>query len=109
MAAKASGSERPLRADARRNRDLIISAAQDAFCARGPDASLEESHRRLGERVRRSPMPAHPEPIAEKSQQGRIDALEQLVRLHSTGVLDDAEFDHEKALLLDGAPGPAAT
>jgi AcrR family transcriptional regulator len=41
-------SGRPLRADARRNRDLIIASARAAFEERGPDASLEEIARGAG-------------------------------------------------------------
>jgi AcrR family transcriptional regulator len=39
---------RPLRADARRNRDQILCAAQTAFRERGADASLEEIARNAG-------------------------------------------------------------
>jgi AcrR family transcriptional regulator len=39
---------RPMRADARRNRDLILAAARAAFRERGPDASLEEIARNAG-------------------------------------------------------------
>ncbi len=39
---------RPLRADAQRNRDLLISAARAAFTERGTDASLEDIARRAG-------------------------------------------------------------
>jgi AcrR family transcriptional regulator len=43
-----TSSGRPLRADARRNRDLILTSARDAFRERGPDASLEEIARNAG-------------------------------------------------------------
>jgi AcrR family transcriptional regulator len=39
---------RPLRADAQRNRDLLIAAARAAFTERGTDASLEDIARRAG-------------------------------------------------------------
>jgi AcrR family transcriptional regulator len=39
---------RPLRADAQRNRDLLLAAARDAFTERGATASLEEIARRAG-------------------------------------------------------------
>ena len=42
------GSERPLRADAQRNRDQLISAARAAFTERGSAASLEDIARRAG-------------------------------------------------------------
>jgi AcrR family transcriptional regulator len=41
-------AERPQRADARRNREQILRAAQTAFRERGPDASLEEIARGAG-------------------------------------------------------------
>jgi AcrR family transcriptional regulator len=43
-----STARRPLRADARRNYERILAAAQEAFAAHGADASLEEIARRAG-------------------------------------------------------------
>ena len=42
------GQDRPLRADARRNRDLVLAAARAAFGAEGSDVSLDEIARRAG-------------------------------------------------------------
>jgi AcrR family transcriptional regulator len=39
---------RNVRADARRNTELLLQAAQDVFLERGPDGSLEEIARRAG-------------------------------------------------------------
>jgi AcrR family transcriptional regulator len=39
---------RPTRADARRNYDLLVAAAREAFAEHGTDASLEEIARRAG-------------------------------------------------------------
>ncbi|TKB29941.1 MAG: helix-turn-helix transcriptional regulator, partial [Mesorhizobium sp.] len=39
---------KPLRADARRNRDKLVEAAAQAFAAEGVDASLEEIAKRAG-------------------------------------------------------------
>ncbi|HVU91076.1 MAG TPA: helix-turn-helix domain-containing protein [Jatrophihabitans sp.] len=39
---------RPLRADAQRNRELLLAAARDAFTERGTSASLEDIARRAG-------------------------------------------------------------
>lgn len=39
---------RPARADARRNYDLLVSAAREAFAEHGTDTSLEEIARRAG-------------------------------------------------------------
>ena len=36
------GSPRPLRADARRNRDRILSSARELFARKGPQAQMEE-------------------------------------------------------------------
>jgi AcrR family transcriptional regulator len=44
----AVGTERTLRADARRNRDALLAAGAEVFAERGPDASLEEISRRAG-------------------------------------------------------------
>src|SRR5947209_2599848 len=41
-------AERPQRADARRNRERLLAAAELTFTERGPDASLEEVARRAG-------------------------------------------------------------
>jgi AcrR family transcriptional regulator len=43
-----SQDARPLRADARRNYDLLVAAADAAFTERGADASLEDIARRAG-------------------------------------------------------------
>lgn len=43
-----STTRRPLRADARRNYERIVAAAQEAFTAHGANASLEEIARRAG-------------------------------------------------------------
>ena len=42
MPERAGASERPLRADARRNRDKILAAARDAFAAAGYGVPLDE-------------------------------------------------------------------
>lgn len=43
-----STARRPLRADARRNYERIVAAAQEAFAAHGVNASLEEIARQAG-------------------------------------------------------------
>lgn len=43
-----SDGGRPLRADARRNRELLVAAAREVFDAQGADASLDEIARRAG-------------------------------------------------------------
>src|SRR2546422_362839 len=41
-------TDRPLRADAQRNRDALLAAAAPAFASKGADASLEEIARQAG-------------------------------------------------------------
>ena len=41
-------AERPLRADARRNRDRLVEVARSAFAERGLDAPLDDIARRAG-------------------------------------------------------------
>ncbi|WP_018500538.1 TetR/AcrR family transcriptional regulator [Parafrankia discariae] len=48
MTAGRASAERPLRADARRNRDHLLAVAREAFDEAGPDASLVEIARRAG-------------------------------------------------------------
>ena len=43
-----TAARRPLRADARRNRERILTTAQEAFAVHGAGASLEEIARRAG-------------------------------------------------------------
>lgn len=47
-AAETRGGQRPMRADARRNRDLLVAAARDVFAAEGPAASMEAIARQAG-------------------------------------------------------------
>ena len=44
----AEAAERPMRADARRNRDLLLATAAEVFAEKGVDAPLEEIARRAG-------------------------------------------------------------
>ncbi|WP_329520351.1 TetR/AcrR family transcriptional regulator [Spirillospora sp. NBC_01491] len=44
----AGDTARPLRADARRNRDRVLAVAREAFAEEGPDASLNEIAQRAG-------------------------------------------------------------
>lgn len=51
MSAQASAQQRRLRADAARNRQLLIDAAEELFAARGLDVTLDEIARRAGVNV----------------------------------------------------------
>lgn len=46
--APGQGPPRPLRADAQRNRELLLAAAREVFSERGADAPLDEVARRAG-------------------------------------------------------------
>ena len=48
MGRTGDGTARPLRADARRNRESLLAAAGDAFAERGVDTSLEDIAERAG-------------------------------------------------------------
>lgn len=48
MSARSAGSERPLRADAQRNRERLLEVAAEAFAERGPDVSVDEIASRAG-------------------------------------------------------------
>lgn len=48
MTARSAEGARPLRADARQNREQIIAAARDVFVEQGPGAPLEDISRRAG-------------------------------------------------------------
>ncbi|MGW2662960.1 TetR/AcrR family transcriptional regulator [Nocardia tengchongensis] len=45
---EAPSTDKPMRADARRNYERIVATAQEAFAELGPDAALEEIARRAG-------------------------------------------------------------
>ncbi|WP_395347141.1 TetR family transcriptional regulator [Variovorax sp. UC122_21] len=51
--------EAPLRADAARNRERILAAAEEVFLERGADASLDDVAKRakVGDRDALSPLP----------------------------------------------------
>ncbi|GAA1974767.1 helix-turn-helix domain-containing protein [Catenulispora subtropica] len=48
MNAETAPAERPLRADARRNRERVLAAADEAFALEGPGVPLDEIARRAG-------------------------------------------------------------
>ena len=62
-----------------------------------PDASREETLRRLRERLSGL---THRDP----DDGDRVEQLERLGRLRDSGVIDQAEFAREKQRLLGGAP-----
>ena len=48
MTRLAAPGERPLRADARRNREKVLTAARDVFSEHGRDAQMDDVARRAG-------------------------------------------------------------
>jgi AcrR family transcriptional regulator len=48
VARRTAAVERPMRADARRNVELLLAAARDAFAEHGPNASLDDIARQAG-------------------------------------------------------------
>ncbi len=76
MAAAPSGTDRPLRADAVRNRTKILAAAAATFAESGTDASLEEIARRadvgIGTLYRHFPTRAA---LIEHVYRSRVDEL----------------------------------
>jgi hypothetical protein len=71
-----------------------------------PDASIEDSTRRIRERLAglgRTATGASGRRRAEEDT--RLESLERLARLREAGMLDAAELEREKARVLESAPG----
>lgn len=88
----AGATGRPMRADARRNRDRILAAAEAAIARDGADASLEEIARRAG--VGSATLHRHfpsRRALLEAVFHGRVEAL----------------CDRARGLAGDAEPGPA--
>jgi AcrR family transcriptional regulator len=80
-----TGDDRPLRADAQRNRELLLAAAVAAFSRSGPDASLESIARAAG--------------VGIGTLYRHFPSREALI---------DAAYRSELARLCDSVPGPLA-
>lgn len=82
LAPELSAAPRPLRADAVRNRELLLGVAREAFAADGVDVSLEEIARRAGVGIgtlyRRFPTR---EDLIESVLSGEYARLEELARM----------------------------
>jgi hypothetical protein len=72
-----------------------------------PNASREASMHRLGTWLSGLPSRAGTTRSARGGNGDRIAELEQLGKLRDQGILDDAEFEHEKARILAGSPAAA--
>lgn len=76
--------QRPLRADARRNREALVAAAREVFGAKGVDAPLDEIARRAG--------------VAIGTLYNRFPTRTDLVEAAFLPVLEGAEAAAEEAL-----------
>jgi AcrR family transcriptional regulator len=90
-ATREAPAPKPLRADARRNRDRLVEVAAQAFAADGVDASLEEIARRAGVGIgtlyRHFPTREHlVEVVYRREVEGLCHAAEDLARQHPADV-----------------------
>lgn len=83
--------QKPLRADAQRNRDKLVEVAAQAFATDGVDASLEEIARRAGVGIgtlyRHFPTREHlVEVVYRREVEGLCHAARELVQMHPADV-----------------------
>jgi Short C-terminal domain len=71
-----------------------------------PEASLEESGRRMRERLSAvgGRVRGGPARLRREGADGRLDELERIATLRDSGVLDASEFEREKARILGTTP-----
>jgi AcrR family transcriptional regulator len=91
-------SERPMRADARRNRELLVAAAREVFAEQGVSASMEAIARKAGVGVgtlyRHFPTRLDVvEAVYEDDVQELTDAAQRLVSTLEPGPAVNAFFD----------------
>ncbi|MDG4895071.1 TetR/AcrR family transcriptional regulator [Mesorhizobium sp. WSM4976] len=84
-------AQKPLRADARRNRDKLVEAAAQMFASDGVDVSLEEIARRAGVGIgtlyRHFPTREHlVEVVYRREVEGLCHAADELAREHPADV-----------------------
>ncbi|SFP39438.1 transcriptional regulator, TetR family [Mesorhizobium sp. NFR06] len=84
-------AQKPLRADARRNRDRLVEVAAQVFASDGVDASLEEIAKRAGVGIgtlyRHFPTREHlVEVVYRREVEGLCHAAEELARQHPADV-----------------------
>ena len=95
---ESSESERPMRADARRNRELLVAAAREVFAEQGVSASMEAIARKAGVGVgtlyRHFPTRLDVvEAVYEGDVQELTDAAQRLVSTLEPGPAVNAFFD----------------
>jgi AcrR family transcriptional regulator len=88
--------DRPLRADARRNRDALVAAAAEIFRARGPDVSMLEAAEAAGVGVGTlyRNFPRRESLVAAVCQQGLEEVCDQAGRLLAEHPADEAAGHH---------------
>ncbi|MDX8481702.1 TetR/AcrR family transcriptional regulator [Mesorhizobium sp. VK24D] len=84
-------AQKPLRADAKRNRDKLVEVAAQAFASDGVDASLEEIAKRAGVGIgtlyRHFPTREHlVEVVYRREVEGLCQAADELAREHPADV-----------------------
>jgi hypothetical protein len=86
---------------------LGVEALRRQTAREHPDASLEEAGRRMHERL--SSVRERVSGTGRRSGGGdRLEQLEQLGKLRDAGVIDESEFEREKARILGSAPAASS-
>ena len=102
-------ADRPLRADARRNRERVLAAAEDVFAARGPGASTEDVARAAGVGI--ATVFRHfrtKEDLLEAVYLARLERLADEVRAAAEGADPGAAFGEVVARIVDQSPSKNA-
>jgi AcrR family transcriptional regulator len=102
-------ADRPLRADARRNRERVLAAAEDVFAARGPGASTEDVARAAGVGI--ATVFRHfgtKEDLLEAVYLARLERLADEVRAAAEGSDPGAAFGAVVARIVDQSPSKNA-
>ena len=91
IAEQKAAEEKPLRADAQRNRDRLVEVAAQAFAEHGVDASLEDIARRAGVGIgtlyRHFPTREHlVEVVYRREVEGLCQAADELAHQHPADV-----------------------
>jgi AcrR family transcriptional regulator len=104
-----SSAERPLRADARRNRARVLAAAEEVFAERGPAAPTEDVARAAGVGI--ATVFRHfrtKEDLLEAVYLARLERLAEEVRAAAEGEDPGAEFGRVVARIVDQSPSKNA-
>jgi AcrR family transcriptional regulator len=102
-------AERPLRADARRNRARVLAAAEEVFAARGPGASTEDVARAAGVGI--ATVFRHfrtKEDLLEAVYLARLERLAEEVHEAAAGPDPGAAFGRVVSRIVDQSPSKNA-